>query len=254
MHLSKWITFTVLASSIILFFCCNSDSSRKTKAGIDGGDTDSDSDSDSDGDTDADSDSDSDGDTDADSDSDSDGDTDADSDSDSDGDTDADTDVDTDTSDDAGSDTDDDNKSDSGTDGGDNTQGTTLSGYVFRDYELSGQDGIGTLCIFLADKCWSSGEDPTVVPGTKIEIKDADFSDEEGSKPKIKFSGTVTIKDGTYTMIAYLLESGEACTGGPEYRDLITYDNDESGCVVGTLKSGVDVSDIFLFLNYYQRS
>ncbi len=240
-------------SVLILFIGCSSGSSRNTREEADESSADSDADGDSDGDSDADGDSDGDSDADAD----SDGDSDADADSDGDSDTDADTDADTDTNYDTDSDPDDENGNDGGADGGDITKLTTLSGFVFRDYELSGRDGIGTLCIFLADKCWSPEETPNVVPGTKIEIKDADFSDKEGSKPKVKFSGAINFKDGTYTMIAYLLDNGGECTKGPEDEDLITYDpsdNDESGCVMGALTVGRNVSDIFPLLNNSRRA
>jgi hypothetical protein len=157
---------------------------------------------------------------------------DTDTDTDADGDTDADTDAD----------------ADADTDTGDPPFQLPFEGEVSRSAEPVG-DGIGMLCVAVADDCpsQSNGGAVTILAATQIE--DIDLS-EAGTTVPIEgaFGDDTALTAGAiYRVAAFLDDDDSGCEADPTSGDLLTFG--ESQCPSFEYADGMTVSDIVLVLN-----
>jgi hypothetical protein len=83
-----------------------------------------------------------------------------------------------------------------------------------------GQDGLGTLCLAIADACPSiTHQSPQGF--ASLEIAGADLS-ASGAQVPFVFEG-VALAEGQYVVTGYLMEGGGACTGTPARNDPVSF-------------------------------
>ena len=133
----------------------------------------------------------------------------------------------------------------------DETDECTVSGVVERTVAINttnNGDGIGTLCLAIADYC--PGPPPNDEPTSfvALEIQDVDLS-QDGTQIPFSFDVTDLI-NGSYVVMGLFQEAGGACVEAPSPPDLasakfMTLD----GCPVFSYQ-GESTSDLVLRLNF----